>query len=83
MSKRKQTEISIEKFLPEIDKIISSIQEESDYYLNFESIVEDLIESINRNKEGIINRCVECNIDMGRSNPRQLCGKTFCCSEEN
>ncbi len=42
-----------------------------------------LLELIDNNKEGMINRCVECNIDMGRSNPRQLCGKTFCCSEEN
>ena len=30
-------------------------------------------------KEGdFINRCVECNIDLGPSNPRQLCGKTHC-----
>lgn len=24
------------------------------------------------------NRCMECNIDMGDDNPRQLCGKTIC-----
>lgn len=30
-------------------------------------------------KEGdFINRCVECNIDLGPSNPRQLCGKIYC-----
>ncbi len=39
--------------------------------------------TIENNKEGILNRCVECKIDMGRSNPRQLCGKTFCCFKEN
>jgi hypothetical protein len=22
--------------------------------------------------------CIECGIDMGPNNPRQLCGKTFC-----
>ena len=22
--------------------------------------------------------CLECGIDMGRCNPRQLCGKTYC-----
>ena len=26
----------------------------------------------------IENRCTECNVDMGPSNPRQLCGKTYC-----
>ena len=25
-----------------------------------------------------INRCVKCRVDMGRDNPRQLCGKTEC-----
>ena len=24
------------------------------------------------------NRCVECNVDLGSCNPRQLCGKTRC-----
>lgn len=26
------------------------------------------------------NLCIECGIDMGDSNPRQLCGKTNCCN---
>lgn len=25
-----------------------------------------------------INRCIECGVDMGESNYRQYCGKTFC-----
>jgi hypothetical protein len=29
-------------------------------------------------EEEIENRCTECNVDMGPSNPRQLCGKTYC-----
>jgi hypothetical protein len=24
------------------------------------------------------NRCIDCDIDMGPNNPRQLCGKTYC-----
>jgi histone acetyltransferase (RNA polymerase elongator complex component) len=24
------------------------------------------------------NRCVQCGVDMGEMNPRQLCGKTYC-----
>ena len=27
------------------------------------------------------NRCMKCDIDMGESNPRQLCGKLFCLKE--
>ena len=29
-------------------------------------------------EDEIENRCAECNVDMGPSNPRQLCGKTYC-----
>ena len=25
-----------------------------------------------------LNTCVECGVDMGHCNPRQLCGKTYC-----
>ena len=28
------------------------------------------------------NYCVNCGSDMGRQNPRQLCGKTFCINED-
>lgn len=27
---------------------------------------------------GMENRCISCNIDMGKMNPRQYCGKTHC-----
>lgn len=64
-------------------KLVVEIENKTDTYLNFENILINFKELIDDNKEGMINRCVECNIDMGRSNPRQLCGKTFCCSEEN
>ena len=29
------------------------------------------------------NLCVECNVDMGDGNPRQLCGKTRCLQSDN
>lgn len=29
-------------------------------------------------KSDNINRCIECGIDMGNSNPRQFCRKTYC-----
>jgi hypothetical protein len=25
-----------------------------------------------------VNRCIECGVDMGQSNPRQYCAKTHC-----
>lgn len=28
-----------------------------------------------------VNRCLECGVDMGECNPRQLCGKTYCYSK--
>ena len=28
----------------------------------------------------IVNRCIECGVDMGDCNPRQYCGKTHCLS---
>jgi len=31
--------------------------------------------------EEIKNLCTECGVDMGPSNPRQLCGKTYCTNE--
>jgi hypothetical protein len=27
---------------------------------------------------GSANRCLECGVDLGEQNPRQLCGKTVC-----
>ena len=27
------------------------------------------------------NLCIECKVDMGFCNPRQLCGKTYCASK--
>ena len=31
--------------------------------------------------EEIKNLCTECGVDMGPSNPRQLCGKTYCTND--
>lgn len=53
-------------------------QDTLDEYLDIDRIIYDLENSIKNNNEGMINRCTECNIDMGRCNPRQLCGKTYC-----
>ena len=40
--------------------------------------VDDLIEMNPPNEAAIKNLCIECGVDMGESNPRQFCGKTYC-----
>ena len=45
---------------------------------NSEKMINDIVETIEDNQEDTINRCIECGDDMGRTNPRQLCRKTFC-----
>ena len=70
-------------FEEKLFNILSDLEEQSGYYLNSDNIIKDFIDSISQNKEGLINRCTTCGIDMGRMNPRQLCGKTFCHFEED
>ena len=33
-------------------------------------------------EQTIVNRCLECGINMGSSNPRQYCGKLYCRNED-
>ena len=58
--------------------ILFDIQNNNQFYLDIENIINNLEKSINSNTNGFINRCTECNIDMGPHNPRQLCGKYYC-----
>jgi len=66
----------------DINNIIKKINIESDYYLDHKNIKNDfnimIKELILNNSNELKNRCVECGIDMGKDNPRQLCGKTTC-----
>lgn len=61
----------IEIFLSTYQKINNCIIDRENFYKYLEKLVED-------NMSGFINRCLECNVDMGRCNPRQLCGKWRC-----
>tara|TARA_B100000123_G_scaffold255365_1_gene217741 strand:- start:36 stop:290 length:255 start_codon:yes stop_codon:yes gene_type:complete len=79
-NKRQRKELSlkekIQKILKETD-LINKLEKECDCYFN--SIMEeDIIETIIENDEGSKNFCIECGCDIGKNNPRQLCGKTFC-----
>jgi Icc-related predicted phosphoesterase len=61
------------------------LSDEVDNYINFDKIEEELHDN-NNNIQEIVrhnieerkNRCIECNIDIGQCNPRQLCCKTYC-----
>lgn len=47
-------------------------------YINDNVLINNLVKIHNNISTSSINRCLECGIDMGEHNPRQLCGKTHC-----
>ena len=78
----KKITVDTESISDRLYQLICLIEENTDTYLNHEAIIEDFKISLSKHQEGMINRCTQCGEDMGRSNPRQLCGKTYCCNEE-
>ena len=64
-----------------LHSLIDNIQNETSTYLNHNEIIEDFKMLLVKHQEGVMNRCVQCGTDMGISNPRQLCGKTYCYNE--
>lgn len=68
-----------------INKLISNIIEYNttvkNTYSNMELLQEKLEILVKESQTVYINRCLECNVDMGECNPRQLCGKTYCNSQ--
>jgi hypothetical protein len=50
-------------------------------YTNVELLKGKLIQLIKESQTSMVNRCLECGIDMGECNPRQLCGKVYCDSK--
>ena len=59
-----------------------------DVYIDYESIrnicihPKLIVKLITKNNFGKRNRCIECNCDLGKFNPRQLCGKYYCDSSQ-
>jgi len=47
-------------------------------YVDEKILKEKMLEIFNTIGSGNVNRCVECGIDMGNCNGRQLCGKLTC-----
>jgi len=68
-----------------IDNLIISItqynKEVDNTYTDMDLLQEKLETLIKECQTGYVNRCLECNVDMGECNPRQLCGKTYCYSQ--
>lgn len=54
------------------DIILTDEEYDDNYHTNIDPINDD-IEDYNGE-----NKCIECGVDMGPHNPRQLCGKTYC-----
>ena len=52
--------------------MLNGIDEEEDVEEDAKEVVEEDVEEEHKNK------CTVCEVDMGPSNPRQLCGKTYC-----
>jgi hypothetical protein len=51
-------------------------------YINHSSLmnrIESIITNVGTTQ---VNRCIECNCDIGECNPRQLCGKWVCSNKE-
>ena len=73
----------MEKLKEKIQKVIDETQllqklkEECDMYFS-DDLEVSLVNIIKKNADETVNRCMICNCDMGRHNPRQLCGKTYC-----
>lgn len=78
---------------PAFNQFVTDILDNVDYYVNIQALcnelkVFDISQPFTREDiEKIVlkhityapkNRCVICKIDIGETNPRQLCMKTFC-----
>ena len=52
-----------------LEEITDNIQSDNTYNDDFNYSYQD---------DEIKNLCLDCGVDMGPTNPRQLCGKTHC-----
>jgi len=65
----------------ELYSLILKLEKENKLYYDFDKILKDFKKSLEDNCEGMMNCCVACGEDIGRTNPRQLCGKTYCIND--
>lgn len=76
----KKFKSKIKEVMVEVD-LFEKLKNKCDSYFS-DFLENDIIDLIYDSQNGFINKCVECGCDMGRDNPRQLCGKTFCLTNE-
>lgn len=66
----------------DINNFIYKISNKLNYYIDEDNIKKkinlELIKIIKKNILQYKNLCIECQVDIGINNPRQLCGKTRC-----
>ena len=66
----------------DINNFIYKISNKLNYYIDEDNIKKkinlELIKIIKKNILQHKNLCIECQVDIGINNPRQLCGKTTC-----
>lgn len=65
-----------------LSELVSLLEENDSSYYDFDKIKSNFITNLEDSAEGMMNRCLECGTDMGRCNPRQLCGKSYCFIKE-
>lgn len=46
--------------------------------VNRKNILNDFLKSLKNHSDEPKNKCLICGLDMGRTNPRQLCEKFYC-----
>lgn len=61
-------------------RLEAHVMNTEDCYIGNPDIVRAALAAvINSVQQGdTVNRCIECKVDMGQSNPRQYCAKTHC-----
>ncbi len=73
----KRTEL-ISKTITDLDYYVDTIGLKKELE-SFSILTKDIIRSVAKDfNDGMKNKCLTCHIDMGRTNPRQLCGKWIC-----
>jgi hypothetical protein len=86
----KQDEAKLIKILDMVDACAN----EKDVYIDYDMVIKHIVDKniwaptaediemlIFNYADGTKNRCTICNVDMGKCNPRQLCGKSKCLEE--
>ena len=67
------------QLLEQLENSLYSYQDKIDNYIDIPNTLKHFIEVLEENITDIEkNKCIDCGIDIGRYNPRQLCGKLYC-----